>query len=82
MLKDLIIFAHAFTGTDTASAAYRRDKAQAYHLLRKRPDLRADVAIFYNKDASQEEIAAADERFFLARYGVEKFTSLNTVQFF
>ena len=54
VLKDITIFAHAFTGTDTTSAAYRRDKAQACHLLRKRPNLRAEVAIFYNKDVSQD----------------------------
>ena len=53
-------------------------KARASHLLRKRSDLRAAVAIYYNK----EEIAAAGERFFLARYGVEKFPSLNTIRFF
>ena len=58
LLKDVILFAHAFTGTDTTSAAYRRGKAQAYNLLRLQPDLRADITIFYNKDASQEEIAA------------------------
>ena len=29
VLKDVILFAHAFTGTDTTSAAYRRGKAQA-----------------------------------------------------
>ena len=66
----------------TTSAAYRRGNAQACHLLRKRPDLRAEVAIFYNKDVSQKEFAAAGEDFFLARYGVEKSPSLNTARFF
>ena len=65
MLRYLILFSRAFTETDTTSALYLRGKAQACHLLRKRPDLIADIAIFYNKDTSQEEIAAAGERFFL-----------------
>ena len=82
VLKDVIIFAHAFTGTDTTSAAYRRGKAQACNLLSLEPDFRADITIFYNKNASQEEIAAAGERFFLAWYGAEKFSSLNTARFF
>ena len=37
-------------------AAYRRGKAQACNLLRLKPDLRADITIFYKKDASQEEL--------------------------
>ena len=82
VLKNVILFAHAFTGTDTTSAAFRRGKAQACNLLRMKPDLRADITILYNKDASQEEIAAAGERFFLAWYGAEKFSSLNTARFF
>ncbi len=78
----MILFANAFTGTDTTSAAYRRGKAQACELLRKRSSLREEIPIFYNKDASQDDIAAAGEHFFLAWYGVEKFESLNTARLF
>ena len=46
-------FVHAFTETDTTFAVYRRGKAQACSLLRKRPNLRAEIAIFYNKVLSQ-----------------------------
>jgi hypothetical protein len=81
-LKELILFAHAFTGTDTTSAAYRRGKAQALDLLRKRPDLREEVSIFYKRDVTQEEIAVAGEHFFLAWYTVEKHTSLNIARFY
>ena len=42
---------------------------------------RADIAIFYKKDVSLKEIAAAGERFFLAWYGAKKFPSLNTARF-
>ena len=52
IVKGYHYFAPAFTDTDTTSAAYRRGKAQACNLLRKRPDLRAEVPRFYNKDAS------------------------------
>ena len=68
-----LVWLHKLYGTDTTSAAYRRGKAQACHLRRKRPDLRVNIAIFYNKDVSQEEIASAGERFVLAWYGAEKF---------
>ena len=76
MLKDLIIFAHEFTGTDTTSSASRRGEAQACHPLRKKTDFRAEIAILYNNDVSQKEIAAAGERLFFARYDVEKLPSL------
>jgi hypothetical protein len=39
-LKEVILFAHAFTGTDTTSAAYRRGKAQACRLLRNKSAVR------------------------------------------
>ncbi len=69
-LKDVILFAHAFTGTDTTSAAYRRGKAQASELLREIPSLREEISIFYNKDAYEDGIAVAG--FFLAWYVVER----------
>ena len=62
VLKELNLFARAFTGTDTTSTAYRRGNAQACHLLRKGLDLSSDIAIFYNKDVSQKDIAVAGER--------------------
>ena len=55
-VKDVILFGHAFTGTDTTSAAYCRGKAHACRLLRKRPNLRSEISIFYNKKVSQEEL--------------------------
>lgn len=81
-LKEVILFAHAFTGTDTTSAAYRRGKAQACQLLKNRPTVRDEMSIFYKKDASQEEIAVAGEHFFLAWYGAEKYVSLNNARYF
>ena len=78
-LKEVILFAHAFIGTDTTSAAYRRGKAQACQLLKT---LRDEMSIFYKKDASQEEISVAGEHFFLAWYGAENFASLNIARFF
>lgn len=81
-LKEVILFAHAFTGTDTTSAAYRRGKAQACQLLRKTSTLRDAISIFYQKDVSPEEIAVAGEHFFLAWYGAAKFTTLDIARFF
>ena len=40
--------------------------------------LRAEIAIFYNKDVSHEEIAVAGERFSLAWYGAEKLLTTMT----
>ena len=64
VLKGAILSAHAFTWTDTTSAAYRRGKAEACEMLRQNSSLRAKLDIFYDKDASQEEIYVAAEHFF------------------
>lgn len=54
-LKLVILFAHAFTMTDTTSPEYRRGNAKARQLILNRFILRDEMSILYNKEESQDK---------------------------
>ncbi|XP_071642214.1 uncharacterized protein [Temnothorax longispinosus] len=67
--KEIILFAHAFTGCDTTSAIFQRGKNSIFHLLKKKPNLLKDIRVFYDFEASGQSIDDAGERLMLALYG-------------
>ena len=58
-----LLFLHAITGCDTTSAVYRKGKRVPYKTLQKNPAIRQKLQIFYDPEASAEDIAAAGEAF-------------------
>lgn len=68
-LKNIILFAHAFTGCDTTSAIYGKGKKRLLDIINKNAQLMQYVEVFYNPDASLEDIKVAGEQIMLALYG-------------
>ncbi|KAK3917829.1 Chromosome-associated kinesin KIF4 [Frankliniella fusca] len=67
---DLILFAHAISGTDTTSALYMKGKRDPLKKLMKNDNLRKLAQVFYNTLSSKAEVAAAGEAFILTWYGI------------
>lgn len=68
-IKKLILLLHAFSGCDTTSALYNFGKKKFVDILKKNKSLRDVLLVFYEKNADEEALKLAGEKFFLALYG-------------
>lgn len=75
--KDLILFVHAMTGCDTTSAFFGKEKASGLNLIMTNQDLAKQMKVFYDPEATRDEISSAGEAFILALYNGSKFKSLD-----
>ncbi|GBP85752.1 hypothetical protein EVAR_97248_1 [Eumeta japonica] len=69
-LKNIILFAHAFTGCDTTSAIFGKGKKKLLDTVTKNSQLMQYVEVFYNPNASLTDIEVAGEQMMLSLYGL------------
>ena len=77
-----LLFLHAITGCDTTSAVYRKGKRVPYKKLKENPAIRQKMQIFYDPNASRNDVAAAGEAFLLVMYGEKPEGSLDKQRYF
>lgn len=70
--KETVLFAHAFSGSDTTSAFFGKGKLQTINLLNSETNLQEVVKTFNKPNATKEDITGAGEIFTLALYKAEK----------
>lgn len=69
VVKNNILFLHAFGGCYTTSALFNQGKMKFLTILEKHTDIHAALQVFKNEHASADEVADAGEKFLLALYG-------------
>nr|XP_036231797.1 uncharacterized protein LOC118683407 [Bactrocera oleae] len=69
-----VLFLHAITGCDTASAFYRRGKTTVFKMFEKQ-DLLQCAEVFKNSNCTPEDVITNGIRFLLAMYGAPKKTT-------
>lgn len=69
VIKNNILFLHAFSGADTISASFKHWKLKFGNLLEKHEELQELVAVLKKPYADPAEIAEAGKSFTLQFYG-------------
>lgn len=67
-MRRYLLFCHSFTGCDTTSAFFGKDKKQAWTLLKTTSSLREKVNTFLLPNAEKQDIISAGEMFAIALY--------------
>lgn len=67
--KNILLFAHAFTGCDTVSSIFNKGKHSLLNLIQKDSTLKSEVDKFYNSRSLVDEIKEAGERIMLKLFG-------------
>lgn len=81
VIKDNILFLHAFSGADTTSAFYKKGKLKFVNLLEKHEELQELAAVFKKPHADPTEIAEAGKAFILQLYGNKECKSLGDLRY-
>lgn len=66
IVVDNLLFRHALSGGDTASAAYNIGKLKFLTILEKHPELASGTALFLNKWVDPTFLIFVSERFFIS----------------
>ncbi|CAG9771594.1 unnamed protein product [Ceutorhynchus assimilis] len=69
-VKNVLLFAHAMTGSDTTSALFGKGKTALLNLLMKNEELMSEVQLFNSQGAEIEALVSLGERTICALYGV------------
>lgn len=78
VLKDHILFLHAFSGCDSTSALFGKGKMSLSKIFKKEEERNIQAAsTFKSEEASQLSISEAGKTIFLALYGAKAEISLN-----
>lgn len=80
-IKDIILFLHAVSGTDTTSAIFKKGKKLVYKILSSNTNLNRKVRLFYEPSVTPDEIASVGDDFLLALYNGKKCKSLNELRY-
>lgn len=64
-LKNMLLFAHAFTGCDTVSSIFNKGKQSLLNLIKKESTVRQEVHKFYEPQSTVDDIKEAGERIML-----------------
>ena len=80
-LKDNLLLLHAISGCDTTYAPFGKGKKTAFRLLRTTNQLRKEMQIFNDPQASHQMVAQAGERFFLCLYGGHKCKTIDQLRY-
>lgn len=81
-VQKIILFLHAASGCDTTSALFQKGKVTPFNILKNDKKLRKKVEIFYDPEATHEEIATAGDEFLIKLYNKNFEGSLNELRFF
>ncbi len=81
VIKDNILFLHAFSGSDTTSAFFRQGKLKFIRLMEKHEELKDLVAVFKEPSAESAKIAEAGKNFILHLYGHNECESLSDLRY-
>ncbi|GBM84513.1 hypothetical protein AVEN_246174-1 [Araneus ventricosus] len=65
----MILFIHAFSGCDTTSALFGHGKTKFCSLLEKNRHLEEKIQVFFNSEATIDQVAKASETFMIHLYG-------------
>ncbi|GBN14027.1 hypothetical protein AVEN_811-1 [Araneus ventricosus] len=65
----MILFIHAFSGCDTTSALFGHGKTKFYSLLEKNRHLEEKIQVFFNSEATSNQVTKAGETFLIHLYG-------------
>jgi len=68
LIRDKILFLHAFSGCDTTSALSHKGKSSALKLMTKREDLRLATQIFNSQNVLREKLIENGIKFMLGIY--------------
>ncbi|GBM65947.1 hypothetical protein AVEN_152163-1 [Araneus ventricosus] len=71
----MILFIHAFSGCDTTSALFGHRKTKFCSLLEKNRHLEEKIQVFFNSEATIDQVAKAGETFLIHLYGGNPRTS-------
>ncbi|GBM94219.1 hypothetical protein AVEN_33875-1 [Araneus ventricosus] len=71
----MILFIHAFSGYDTTSALFSHGKTKVCSLLEKNRHLEEKIQVFFNFEATVDQMAEAGETFLIHLYGGNPRTS-------
>ncbi|GBM62384.1 hypothetical protein AVEN_135997-1 [Araneus ventricosus] len=71
----MILFIHAFSGCDTTSALFGHRKTKFCSLLEKNRHLEEKRQVFFNSEATIDQVAKAGETFLIHLYGGNPRTS-------
>ncbi|GBN33892.1 hypothetical protein AVEN_170033-1 [Araneus ventricosus] len=71
----MILFIHAFSGCDTTSALFSHGKTKFCSLLEKNRHLEEKIQVFFNFEATIDQMAKASETFLIHLYGGNPRTS-------
>lgn len=68
-MKNILLFAHAFTDCDSVSSIFGKGKQSLLNLIQKESTLRWDVQKFYEPQSTVEDNKEAGERIMLKLFG-------------
>ncbi|GBL72647.1 hypothetical protein AVEN_127899-1 [Araneus ventricosus] len=71
----MIVFIHAFSRCDTTSALFGHGKSKFCSLLEKNRHLEEKIQVFFNSEATIDQVAKAGETFLIHLYGCNPRTS-------
>ena len=71
-IRNFILLAHAFGGTDTTSSMFSKGKKQVLNLLATEVDLQPVINIFNDPAAKHEDIGKAGEQIFVYLYSGQR----------
>ncbi|GBN13654.1 hypothetical protein AVEN_66182-1 [Araneus ventricosus] len=71
----MILFIHAFSGCDTTSALFGHGKTKCCSLLEKNRRMEEKIQVFFNSEATIDQVAKAGETFLIHLYGGNPRTS-------
>ncbi|GBO20493.1 hypothetical protein AVEN_80363-1 [Araneus ventricosus] len=71
----MILFIHSFSGYDTTSALFSHGKTKFCSLLEKNRHLEEKMQVFFNFEATIDQMAEAGETFLIHLYGGNPRTS-------
>ncbi|GBN76959.1 hypothetical protein AVEN_194151-1 [Araneus ventricosus] len=71
----IILFIHAFSGCDTTSVLFGHGKTKFCSLLEKNRHLEEKIQVFFNSEATIDQVAKAGETFLIHLYGGNPRTS-------
>ena len=80
-IKDDLLFLHAWSGCDTTSSIFGKDKGNFVTILRKSPSLKETSAIIYHVWSSQNEVGEASIAAFKILYGGNENALLNLLRY-
>ncbi|GBM90084.1 hypothetical protein AVEN_136001-1 [Araneus ventricosus] len=72
----MILFIHAFSGYDTTSALFSHGKTKSCSLLEKNRHLEEKMQVFFNFEATIDQMAETGETFLIHLYGGNPRTSV------